>query len=133
MKVRILELDGYNTGRLKEKKKCNNAKELCGVVKIEKGRFYRCDLSSPLIGKEGRYYHRNHSLKFGKKIIYGFHEFGVVKDGTLLFVGFNFWQHHRFLLKQGDHWFQQEKNIRFIIGIVLTIIGLLIAYKKIQG
>lgn len=132
MKVRILELDGYNTGALRIKKECRNPKSLCAKVKITGGRFYRCDTSSPLVGRVDRYYYRNHSLKYKRKIIYGFNEFGIIEDGTLIFVGFNWFQHQRFLWMQREHWFQRESNLRYVVNIIFLIIGAYLGFKGIS-
>ena len=130
MKARRLELKGRNTGKLEEApitQSCGD--DNCGYVNISRGRFSRCGDSSPLIGRTERYYYRNHSLKFKKKIIYGFNEFGTIKEGTLVFVGFNRYQHQRFLWMQGEHWLQKEENIRYIVNVIFLVIGAYLGFK----
>ncbi len=131
MKARLYELDGRNTGRLKLKRTCNSPKADCGYFRIRRGSFTKCDTASPLIRVDQTYFHRNFALAFKKKVIYSFYEFGIKEDNTLVFVGFNWWQHQRFLMLQRMPWLQKEENIRCLINIMFLVLGAYIGIKSL--
>jgi len=129
MKVRRLELKGRNTGLLKEAHISKSCKDKCGYVLISKGYFSRCGDSSPLFGRDEKHYVRNHFLKFKNKIIYALDEFGTNEKGRPVYVGFNWFQHQRFLWMQKEHWFQQESNLRYVVNVIFLIIGAYLGFK----
>jgi len=132
MKVRRLELDGRNTGLLKLAHIANSCKEDCGYVRIRRGGFSRCGNTSPLLGTSDKYYQRNRYLRYQRKIIYSFNEFGNKEKARPVFVAFNWFQHQRFLWIQREHWLQKEENIRYVVNLVFLLIGVYLGLKGLN-
>lgn len=51
-------------------------------------------------------------------------------NGTYI-ISLSWFDNHKFLFLQRKHWLQKEENIRYIINILLIVVGLIIAAIKI--
>ena len=138
MKVEILKPNGVNTGELVPQwKNRNHIDKSTGeiirkpedFVVIKKGRYIQCSTSHALRSGEKRFYRRKQNFEFKGKVIYWFGAFGQMEHGK--HIGFNRWQHQRFLWMQGDHWFQKEENIRYLINLFFLSLGVWIGLKSI--
>lgn len=101
---------------------------------IKKGRYIykKNNLSHPLLDEQNKYYKRIYALEYKNKKIYYFNTFGKIDNNHGFHVGFNFAQHHKFLLLQGNHWLQKEENIRYCVNIIFLIIGLVLGILKVS-
>ena len=66
----------------------------------------------------------------GNEIIYFFMLFGRKESMSGVHVGFNFWEHQRFLWLQKSHWLQKEENIRYVINVFFLLMGLYVGFFK---
>lgn len=127
MRIEVLEPDGRNTGKLK-----NRPGSIKDWLVIKKGRYIHQDTSHPLMSGEESYFKRIYAFETNKKHVYYLSLFGNKESQNGLHIALNRWQHQKFLWLQGKNWFQKEENIRYIVNIIFLAIGVYISFKKIK-
>ena len=53
-------------------------------------------------------------------------------SNTGIHIRVNWWNKQKLYLMYNNHWFQQEKNIRYIINIIFLLFGLIIGIMNIN-
>ena len=139
MKVKGLEVEinkGMlypSKGRISEKKentvKYRNTE--FNWIEIKKGRYIQNGTSHPLRSGDDKFYKRMYGLQYKNRKVYWLYVFGNQSSAGGYHVSFNWWEHQSFLLLQGEHWFQKEENIRYIVNLIFLIIGVVIGLKQI--
>lgn len=141
MKVEVLWSVSPNTGKLEPQwKHYNHVDKDSGKPQpreedyfhIKKGRFEQMGESNPLRSGDERYFKRIQCLEYKNRAIYAFYPYAKIDKNNVFHVGFNWWQHQRFLWMQGDHWFQKEGNIRYVINLIFLSLGLWVGYQNIN-
>ncbi|MEN9997053.1 MAG: hypothetical protein RI922_43 [Bacteroidota bacterium] len=92
-------------------------------------RYIHKNVSHPLKSGKDRYFKRVHCLEFKNKTVYFLGRYGSDKP-IGCHIGLTWFENQRFLWKMGDHWFQQEKNIRYIVNLLFLTLGLFYGIKK---
>lgn len=138
MKIDILKVNKVNTGELVPQwEKCNHLDKTTGEriphpedhIVVKKGRYMQCEISHALRSGDKLYYRRKQNFSYEGKVIYWFGTFSQMEHGK--HIGFNWWQHQYFLWMQGDHWFQKEENIRYLVNLLFLTLGVWIGIKSI--
>ncbi len=139
MKIKVLEPDGSNTGKLKYRVGTHSFSDGASTtsftrgndwMEIKKGRYIHQDTSHPLRSDNDLYFKRIYAFESDKKYVYYLSTFGISDSQHGLHIALNRWQHQRFLWMQGKSWFQKEENIRYIVNLIFLIIGVYISLKK---
>jgi len=124
MRVQIFECTLKNSGKLSP---------VSGeFISIKKGRYVYKSTSHPLYTEKENYFAKVYCLEYLKKRIYFFNRFGKNDNNNGFHVGFTWLQHQQFLLLQNRHWFQKEKNIRYIVNVIFLIIGAYLGFENLK-
>jgi hypothetical protein len=94
-----------------------------------KYRYIHLDVSHPLKSGEALYYRRIHCLNYENKKVYFLNRFGKEKSNGI-HIGLTWKENQNFLFLMGQHWIQQENNIRFLTNMVLIVFGILVSWKN---
>ena len=101
-------------------------KETDNYINIKKNRFYdtRTNIYQPLNYKK--------MYNFREKYVYYLFYMGdfECKSGGI-HISLNFFQNQKFLFLQGNHWFQKEENLRYIINVLFLLLGTYLSYKQL--
>jgi hypothetical protein len=138
MKIQILK-PVYNTGNMEQTKGSFESYDEEGVLRtytvsenfidILKYRYIHLDVSHPLKSGEALYYRRIHCLNYENKKVYFLNRFGKEKSNGI-HIGLTWKENQNFLFLMGQHWIQQENNIRFLTNMVLIVFGILVSWKN---
>lgn len=125
MKKKTLESCGTNSGKVDYNPKTSREME------IKRGKYsFGNGFVHPLFNGEDKYFKRIDSLEMDSKVIYYFMLFGKKESVSGVHIGFNFWEHQRFLWLQNSHWLQKEENIRYVINVFFLLMGLYVGFLK---
>ncbi|MGO4905805.1 hypothetical protein [Flavobacterium sp. W20_MBD1_R3] len=125
MRIKLLEGDGFNTGKFKGYLRNQ-------YIDIKKGRYLKDDISHPLYSEKEFYFKRIYCLEFENKKVYFLNTFGKTDSQKGFHIALSEWQNQRFLWLQNRHWIQKEENIRYIVNLLFLVLGAYIAIKNIK-
>jgi hypothetical protein len=138
MKIQILK-PVYNTGNMEQIKGSFESYDEEGVLRtytlsenfidILKYRYIHRNISHPLKSGDALYYRRIHCLNFENKKVYFLNRFGEEKSNGI-HIGLTWKENQKFLLLMGQHWIQQEDNIRFLTNMALIVYGIIMSSVK---
>ncbi len=124
MKVKVVENDGFNSGKLKGYLKNQYAY-------IKSGRYIRDDTSHPLYSEDEVYFKRIYCLEFKGKKVYFLNRYGKIDNNLGFHIALSKWQNQRFLWLQNRHWLQKEENIRYLVNLLFLILGAYLGFKNL--
>jgi hypothetical protein len=138
MKIQILK-PIHNTGRMQQTKGTFESYDEEGIlrtytvsqnfIKILKYRYVHLNVSHPLKSGDTLYFKRIHCLNYENKKVYFLKRFGVEKSNGI-HIGLSWFENHKFLFLMGQHWIQQEDNIRFLTNMALIVFGIIMSSIK---
>jgi hypothetical protein len=139
MKIKVLEPDGSNNGKLKERlgsvtttdgASTTTYKTASDWLVVKRGRYVHQITSHPLMSGDELYFKRVYAFETSKKYVYWLSMFGNKDSNSGLHIALNRWQHQRFLWMQDKNWLQKEENIRYLVNLVFLVIGVWLSVKK---
>lgn len=138
MKIQILK-PIQNTGRMQQTKGTFESYDEEGIlrtytvsqnfIKILKYRYIHLNVSHPLKSGDNLYYKRIHCLNFENKKVYFLRRFGN-EESNGIHIGLSWSENQKFLFLMGQHWIQQEDNIRFLTNMALIVFGIIMGSVK---
>lgn len=91
------------------------------VIDVKRGRWVVNETNHPME------FDRVHA--FENKYVYFLHHFGI-NSGIIVqgdHIVLNFWQNHKFLFMQRAHWIQNNNNLKWILGMLVSaLVGYLL-------
>jgi hypothetical protein len=138
MKILILN-PVLNTGHMEQTKGSFDAYDEDGIlrtyivsenfIEILKYRYIHRNISHPLKSGDALYYRRIHCLNYENKKVYFLNRFGEEKSNGI-HIGLSWKENQKFLFLMGQHWIQQEDNIRFLTNMALIVFGIIMSSIK---
>jgi hypothetical protein len=98
-------------------------------IDILKYRYIHRNISHPLKSGDALYYRRIHCLNYENKKVYFLNRFGAEKTNGI-HIGLSWKENQKFLFLMGQHWLQQEDNIRFLTNMALIVFGIIMSGIK---
>lgn len=138
MKIQILKTIP-NTGQMQQANGTFESYDEDGTLKtytvsenfidILKYRYIHRNTSHPLKSGNALYYKRIHCLNYENKKVYFLNRFGEEKSNGI-HIGLTWMENQKFLFLMGQHWIQQENNIRFLTNMFLIVFGIIMSSIK---
>lgn len=98
-------------------------------IDIMNYRYIHLNTSHPLRSGDELFYKRIHCLNFENKKVYYLNRYGKEKSNGI-HIGLTWKENQKFLFLMGQHWIQQENNIRYLTNMVLIVFGILASWKN---